>query len=111
MSDAEAQLKALARDLDEARALHDSYMTRYGGQVSRSSGLTFAAPERIKLVDLPTDPTVPVGSLRVFLLLGLVGSIGLGLGLALLAEMLDPRLRSARQVTALTQLPVLARLP
>lgn len=111
MSDAEAQLKALARDLDEARALHDSYMTRYGGQVSRSSGLTFAAPERIKLVDLPTDPTVPVGSLRVFLMLGFMGSIGLGLGLALLAEMLDPRLRSARQVTALTQLPVLARLP
>lgn len=110
--DSERQLDSLARELDQAKTLYDSYVARYGGQLnSRSSALTFAAPERIKLVDLPVDPTVPVGTLRVYLLIGFMGSIMLGLGLTLLAEILDPKLRSYRQVPSISGLPVLARLP
>lgn len=112
ISEAENQLLALERDMKEARGLYESYVARYGGQVTnRSSGLAFAAPERIKLVDLPTDPTVPIGTLRTILLLGFVASGALGLGLALLAELFDPRVRSPQYVSTLTQLPVLARLP
>lgn len=112
LTDAESQLNALARDVEEAKSLYESYVARYGGQItSRSSALAFAAPERIKLVDLPTDPTVPIGTLRSILLLGFAASIALGLGLALLAEVFDPRVRTPQNVTALTQLPVLARLP
>lgn len=106
------RLHALAKAVDDAKALYDSYVSRYGGQLSsKSNSLAFAAPERIKLVDLPEDPTVPEGSLRKYLLIGLLSSIFIGALAAALAELLDPRIYKPQQVVGQTGLPVLARLP
>ena len=72
----------------------------------------FQAPERVKVVDPPTEPTQPLRPMvLLFAVAGLLGGIAFGLGLAVALEMLDPSVRRALDMERITGAPVLARLP
>ena len=58
---------------------------------------------------LPTQPVAPNVKLRI--LLGLLGSCGLGVLTALLLEWLDTRIKDPEQVKALTGMPILGTIP
>ena len=45
------------------------------------------------------------------MLAGIIGSLGLGTGLALLFELLDTTLRRSDQLQKMTNAPVLSRIP
>jgi capsular polysaccharide biosynthesis protein len=72
----------------------------------------FEAPERIKIIDPPSAPSLPVGpGMLIFLLAGLVGGIAVGIGMAAVTEFADQRLRHAEDFVLDTDIPVLGRLP
>lgn len=107
---AERTSKALAKTISEARELHQDYTRRYMSATSRSLGV-LSAPERIKLIDLPRDPEIPLTSGLKYALAGIFASIGLALGLVLLAEAMDQTVRYDRDFARLAGAPVLVRLP
>ena len=88
-----------------SRKRHDSAAT------SLALG-AFSGAERVKVIDAPQDPKVPVTlPAIVFILAGLFVGLSLGIGLAVAAEMLDQRVRYAAEFRALLSVPVIARLP
>ena len=104
------QLALLEREAAEAKEAYDEYARRYQrASATRTSGI-LNAPERIKLIDAPRDPEFPTSSALRVALMALLASIVLGLGLAIGAELLDPRMRLAEEVADATGLPLLARL-
>jgi polysaccharide chain length determinant protein (PEP-CTERM system associated) len=107
------QLQAqLEKRIAIARELYQSFVERHD-KASTSYALgQFEEPERIKVIDAPQDPTIPITLPKIiFVVLGIVAGLVLGVGLAVVAELLDPRLRTREQFQRLTGLPVLAHLP
>ena len=84
-------------------------LTLVRGQAGTPLGLT--APEQIRVIDEPRDPTGPSNSIVKVILMCLGAGIGLGLGLAALAEQLDDRIHDASDIETVTTAPLLARLP
>ena len=70
----------------------------------------FEAPERVKIIDAPVDPSAPTTPGRLlFVLAGLLGGLFMGIGLTVLAEIFDPRLRRLVDFEKAAGIPVLAR--
>lgn len=68
--------------------------------------------EKLTLIDPPMLPEVPSKPKRPLLLLvGLVASLGAGVGCGALAEALDSSVRGVRGVRALTGVPLLGNIP
>ena len=81
-------------------------MAKVTGDLSR-----FQAPQRIAVIDKPTEPTSPMRPMTLlFTLGGLVAGIALGIGLAVLLEFMDTTVRTARLMQRITGVPVLARI-
>ncbi len=100
------------RSIASSRETYETLLKRF--EMARVTGALgkFEAPERIKLIDLPTEPTSPIGpGALIFMLAGLVAGFGLGGGLAFLAELLDQRIRLNSVFTYITGVPVIARVP
>lgn len=102
----------LEKKITSARETYQSFSERYD-KASTSFALgQFEEPERIKVIDAPQDPTIPITLPKIlFVVIGIVAGIVLGVSLAIVAELLDPRLRTNEQFHRLTGLPVLGRLP
>lgn len=80
------------------------------GEAGAASLSFMRAPERILVIDPPRDPDFPVASRsRIFAMVVGAGTL-LGIGMALLLELLDRRLRTARQLEALTGVPIVTYL-
>ena len=108
----EQKRKDLEARAAKSRAVYEALQLRYDNATTSLALGVFEAPERIKVIDPAADPTVPVSLPSfVFLIAAIFAGVALGAGLAILAELLDQRLRSPAQFIALTQLPVLVRLP
>ncbi len=108
----EQKRKDLEAHVAKIRAVYEALQTRYDNATTSLALGVFEAPERVKVIDAAADPTVPVSLPGfVFLIAGVFAGIALGAGLAVIAEILDQRLRYPAQFTALTRLPVLVRLP
>ncbi|SHH29577.1 hypothetical protein [Ferrimonas marina] len=107
----ERQLRSLQRDLKVKRALYEDLLTRYEmAQVTGALGV-FEQSERIKVIDRPYTPSKPQNApWWLYLLAGVVAGAALGAGLAVLAEALDPALRTAAEMEQATGLPVLGRV-
>lgn len=108
----EQEQQHLEREIAAARDMYDTLLKR--SEMARVTGALgrYEAPERIKIIDPPSAPTIPVGpGLLIFLLAGIVGGIVLGLGLAAITEFADQRLRSEEDFTRESGLPVLGRVP
>jgi len=110
--DIDREQQSLNRAVMSAREVHDQLAKRY--EMARVTGSLgrFEAPERIKLIDPPTEPTTPTTPPAIlFLVFGIVGGLILGIGLATVAETLDGSLRRRDQVEKLMGVAMLSRIP
>ena len=110
--DIDREQQSLNRAVVAAREIHDQLAKRY--EMARVTGSLgrFEAPERIKLIDPPTQPTNPTNPPAIlFLLFGTVGGLILGVGLATVAETLDGSIRRKDQVEKLLGVAMLSRIP
>ena len=110
--DIDREQQTLNRAVAAAREIHDQLAKRY--EMARVTGSLgrFEAPERVKLIDPPTEPTTPTTPPAIlFVLIGVVGGMILGVGLATVAETLDGSLRRREQVEKLMGVPMLSRIP
>lgn len=107
----EQELSTLERDVAVRRKVVTQLAERFEmAQVTSSLG-RFGSPETVKVVSPPVVPKAPGGkSTTVYAILGVVAGIALGLGLAVVVDLLDPTIRRREQVEALG-VPVLTRLP
>jgi len=69
------------------------------------------APEGIKIIDPAKDPLRPTTSGTKIMLAGIMGAIFLGLGLTTVAEMTDQRLHNTEEISEITGVPIIGRLP
>ena len=108
----EREHQNLERAVATARETYEVLSKRY--EMARVTGALgkFEAPERIKVIDPPVEPTTPVSpGPGAFTLAGLIAGLALGAGLAFLAELMDQRVRTTAALEAFGTAPVLARLP
>jgi len=104
LNDQEREVTVTAELVGQLRRRFD--MAKVTGDLSR-----FQAPHRIAVIDEPTEPTQPMKpTTLLFTLGGLAAGIALGIGLAILMELMDTSVRTARQMQRLTGVPVLARI-
>ena len=108
----ERELTELERELDTKKNLYNEFLKRYEmAKVTGSLG-RFEEQNRIKIIDQPYTPTWPSNIPSVvFILAGLVGGILLGVGLAVIVEIMDTSIRSIDQLQKYTGAPVLSRIP
>lgn len=97
----------LTRDLENAQRIYDGALARYG-QSNLEAQSTQTDIAVLNPAVEPMDPSRP----RVFLnlLLSLVLGALLAVGVGLLLEFLDRRVRSGRDISALLEIPVLAEV-
>jgi polysaccharide chain length determinant protein (PEP-CTERM system associated) len=108
----ERSLNKLERDLSVKRKLYEELLHRYEmARVTGSLG-TFEQAKRVKIIDQPFTPTAPSNlPLMFFLIGGLIGGIALGIGMAIIAELLDNSVRRREQIESLIGVPMLSRIP
>jgi polysaccharide chain length determinant protein (PEP-CTERM system associated) len=71
----------------------------------------FQENDRIVVIDKPVEPTRPTKPLTLLYTIGgLVAGIALGIGLAVVTELMDTTVRTARMMQRITGIPVLARI-
>lgn len=108
----EAQQQRLERAVTVARENYDSLAKRYEmARVTGALGL-FEAPERVKVLEPPSNPATKITPGYVlYILAGIVAGIALGGALAGAAELLDTRLRRPQDFARVLGVPVIARIP
>jgi polysaccharide chain length determinant protein (PEP-CTERM system associated) len=103
----EAEFARLNRDYDVTRSQYQSLVDRLArAKISDKADATGVV--RFEVVEPPTGSSIPVSPDRPRLIfVVLLGGLALGIGVAYLMHQLRPVFTSARQLTDLTQLPVL----
>ena len=108
----EKRLNELTRDLSVKRNLYEELLERQ--EMARITGAlgTFEKEKRIKIIDLPYTPVIPItASPFVFLIAGLIGGLFFGMGCATISELSDQSVRYKQDVLDNFDLEVLTRIP
>ncbi len=108
----ERELTELERELDTKQSLYNEFLKRYEmAKITGSLG-RFEEQNRIKIIDEPYTPSWPSNIPSVvFILAGLIGGIFFGAGMAIIVEIMGTCVRTAEQLQAYTQAPILSRIP
>jgi uncharacterized protein involved in exopolysaccharide biosynthesis len=108
----EQEYYALARDLENTQQKYQEVRMKQHEAESSQNLETERKGERFTLIEPPLPPEEPVSPNRpVVFFLGLLVSLALGLGTAIVKESTDPRVRRASDVTAMIGVAPLAVLP
>ncbi|MDJ0351059.1 polysaccharide biosynthesis tyrosine autokinase [Cryobacterium sp. PH29-G1] len=95
------------RAADIANAVSQS-LTETVQQIEQTNDAGATAPVKLTRVQVATVPTTPVSpNVPLNIALGALVGLALGVGLAVLRETLDTRIRSQRDVEQVTELPVI----
>ena len=108
----ERNLIELERDFKIKQKLYDDFLNRYVmAQVTENlSG--YEESERVKIIDKPFTPSSPNKlPAALFIVAGVFAGIGIGTGLAAIAEISDTTLRLQDTIERIAGIPVLARIP
>lgn len=108
----ERRLNELKRDIEVRQKIFGELSERHEmARVTRSLGKNEES-ERVKLIDPPFEPLAPINLPTLFFVAaGLIAGVGLGLGLAIIAELLDTSIRRKDTLVEMLNVPVFARVP
>lgn len=107
-----SELSKLQREVMVKRDLYDDILLRFEKANITASLSVFEQDKRIKIIDSPFTPSTPSNkSLILFIISGIVGGILLGCGLAIVQELSDTSIYRRIQLEALSDAPVLTRIP
>ena len=104
------QLAQLERDLEVKRDLYLELLKRF--EMTRITGSlgTFEQDKRVKIIDQPFTPTQPSNfPWWIFTIAGVFGGLGLGMGVALILELLDGKVRTRKMIEEVTGVPLIDR--
>jgi polysaccharide chain length determinant protein (PEP-CTERM system associated) len=108
----EQEFKELSRDYESTRELYASLMKRYEEAQLAESMEQRQKGEQFKVLDPAVASLKPAAPNRLkFLLMAVVGSIGLAFGAVLLAEQLDTSFHDLDELRSFSNVPVLASIP
>jgi chain length determinant protein EpsF len=105
MQEKRGQMDILKRDVDRAQAAYDA-VAKPLAQTNLESRATETNVTVLTPAVPPTEPSFPK-PMRVMATIGIVLGVLAGIGVALLLEMLDRRIRNAEDLAAMLDLPVL----
>lgn len=108
----EQNLNELKREIDAREKIYKDLAERYErARVTGSLGKS-EEQDRVKLIDPPFEPLGPITlPVFVFVIAGIAGGVALGIGLAIIAELLDTSIRRKDILIQMLNVPVLARIP
>jgi len=108
----EQEFKELSRDYESTRELYASLMKRYEEAQLAESMEQRQKGEQFRVLDPAVASLKPAAPNRLkFLLMAVVGSIGLAFGAVLLAEQLDTSFHDLDELRSFSNVPVLASIP
>ena len=108
----EQELYQLQRDLALKRQLYTDLVERFEMAKLTSSLGIFEQDKRVKIIDRPYTPNSPSNLPTVlFIIAGIFGGVGIGSGLAVIAELCDTTIRRKDELMVLHSAPLLSRIP
>jgi uncharacterized protein involved in exopolysaccharide biosynthesis len=100
------------RDLTIAREKYDQLLNRQMDAEVSESAIVGGRADEFRLIQAPMLPAMPGKPERLAILfIGLVAAVLLGLGITVLAEAMDPKVRGARDVRDLLSVSPLVAIP
>lgn len=108
LNEREAQALALQREKDSTEEVHATVLKRL-----KEAGVTTALEaSNARIVEAATPPISPSKPRKLLIrVLSVISGLGLGIGVAVLAESLDNKIRSSADVERAVGLPVLGIVP
>ncbi|CAM3039596.1 GumC family protein [Vibrio rarus] len=106
------EIYRIQRDVEMKRQLYEELVQRYEmAQLTGALGV-FEENKRVKIIDLPFTPSSPSNwPTVIYLIMGIVGGLGLGIGLALLFELFDTTIRNKSDAQFVTSIAVITVAP
>ncbi len=108
VNSAELTIKDLESRAKGLRSLYETFLQRY---MSSAQQETFPISETRVLFPASPPPSKSKPKTRLVLALGIVGGLALGIGLALLRDLMDRVFRTSSQVESVLELPCLSMVP
>jgi succinoglycan biosynthesis transport protein ExoP len=107
-SQAQVRLRELQRDADSNRTLYEAFLARHK-ETSAQESLEMPDSRIVTRAEAPLRPSFPRKTL--ILAFSIAAGVVLGALLAMLADFLDPRIKSLQQAETATGLPAIAAIP
>ena len=108
----EQQLADLTRDYDQSTANYDSLLKKQMQSQLATNLEKRQQGEQFRIIDPPSLPVKPISPNRLKLsLIGIVVGLLAGIGLAVMVELIEDRVRNEDEVTRIVNVRILAGIP
>jgi uncharacterized protein involved in exopolysaccharide biosynthesis len=108
----EQQLADLTRDYEQSKSNYDSLLKKQMQSQLATNLEKRQQGEQFRIIDPPSLPNKPVSPDRLKLsLIGLAAGLLLGIGLAVVVELIDDRVRNEDEITRIVKVRILAGIP